>query len=385
MSDIIINGGLRMKNRSVILTIYSFPFGRYLLKNGIDRLNIDFEEDRIMLSKGKNKKVSFERLKSDHPLCTMAISKIMPLDLKNKVMGAGKQTSINILIRDILTEEDLFNSNNAFNHLLPKERGNLNLDKKNFIKVGCFISCIKYGKNKDKSGSYRFSVRHKVIERVVKDRYKISLIRNGKDFFIIKDDRGMNMSSYKQKKGAALSYVQISKDFLLEEEKDLFSKGRWCVCRDAYVSMKEFGLNICDFFYDQQERELARALIEQGINISQPLMHKREGDILLPDIKGQVEVTKIKPVSGIGKKHKNNAHGGGVHINARLCEGFLRINKNEAGIFFVVLHEQWMEYGWVKKLYEKVKPGVILIPTDFEENWNLKAANKIKNELINKA
>lgn len=383
MSDITINGGLRNKRGLVILTIYSFPLGRYLLKNKIGRLNINFEGEKIILSRGENKKIIFERIKEQHPLCSMSITKIAPTALKEKVLSSGKQIPVEIIIRDLLSENDLIKNNNTFNHLLPKKVENVRLNKNSCVKVGCFISCYRYGG--DKYGCYRFNVRNKIIESVVKRGCKISLVRKGTDFFIVKDDDGMEMGVYKQKKGAALNYVQISKDFLLEEEKELFFKGRWCISREAYVSMKEFGLDVYNFFHDQQEKELARALIERGIKISQPMMHKREGDILLPDIAGQIEVTKIKPVHGVGKRFKNNAHGGGVHINARLCEGFLRVNKNETKIFFVVLHEQWMEYNWVRELYEKITPSVVVIPTNFEDGWNFRVADKLKEELIGKA
>jgi hypothetical protein len=105
-------------------------------------------------------------------------------------------------------------------------------------------------------------------------------------------------------------------------------------------------------------------------------MGKREADILLPDVNSQIEVTKIMPAKL--KRQKNNAHGEGVHINARLCEGFLRTQKNLVDKFFLVLYKSWGDYGWVRDICIMIKPSVIPIFTDFDEGWAEKVAKEIK-------
>ena len=173
---------------------------------------------------------------------------------------------------------------------------------------------------------------------------------------------------------------------LVQHQKEVLSKvinfdaGRTAISSKAFLCEKDFDLDISEFFYDERERELAKALKNRGIEIGIPEMGRREADILLPKMNAQIEVTTIMPVK-IGK-HKNNAHGTGVHINARLCEGFVRVTNKKIDTFFVVVHKDWMEHRWVKDLNEMIKPKVVLVPTDFKNNWAEKATEMISSQSI---
>jgi hypothetical protein len=79
------------------------------------------------------------------------------------------------------------------------------------------------------------------------------------------------------------------------------------------------------------------------------------------------------------KKEKNNAHGEGVHINARLCEGFLRVQKGLVKRFFVVFHRAWSNYNWVNDICNIIKPSVIPIFTEFDSGWAEKVSEEIKS------
>jgi hypothetical protein len=110
-------------------------------------------------------------------------------------------------------------------------------------------------------------------------------------------------------------------------------------------------------------------------------MGERQGDIILKNSGIQIEITNLLH----GKaSNKNNAHGEGIHINGRLCEGFLRVKKQETPLFVVVFNEMWLEQKWVEKLVQQVKPEVIVITTNFKDDWAedvsrkiIEAANKV--------
>ena len=108
-------------------------------------------------------------------------------------------------------------------------------------------------------------------------------------------------------------------------------------------------------------------------------MGKREADIVLKDDNSQIEITNLIPKEAY--RSKNNAHGEGSHINARICEGFLRTTKNIIPYYFLIFNKKWEDYQWVNETCEMVKPKVITISTNFEENWADEIAKKIKNTL----
>ena len=129
----------------------------------------------------------------------------------------------------------------------------------------------------------------------------------------------------------------------------------------------------------KDERELAYALLRRNINVRIPEMRKREADIVLKDYGIQIEITHLKPREK--ENHKNSPHTEGVHINARLCEGYLRVTKNKTPLYFVVFNETWLNYKWVGDLISEVKPQVRCITTDFEAGWEEIVANKVKSIL----
>ena len=374
LKEIVVNGGIREKNGKFVLTIYSSPFARYLLSNGTEKVNLEFDEENAVIKPGNIKKMTIERKREEHPLIVISVAKIMTNELKEKVKSYNAQLPIKIFIRDFVFEKDLVEYNNRINRAEPKE-WDISTPKDNLLKIACYVSCFRQNGKR----WYRFTVRHRIFEQIIKRKVKVNLCRAGKEFFLKSNPNGNKMNLYKNKDGYVMAYMQISPSFLTNEEMDLFEKGRSAISFKVFLCNKDLGFDISEFFYDKQEKELAKELINRGISIQVPRMGKREADILLPDIKGQIEVTSVMPVRVA--KNKNNAHGEGVHINARICEGFVRVINNKINKFFVVLHKDWMEYQWIKDLYEMIKPKVILIPTDFKVNWTEKAVHSIADNL----
>lgn len=374
MEDKIIKrkGGIRFKKGSIILTIYSMPFARFLLLTKRKKLNISYIDNSFIVEQGNSKKIRFERVKKNHPLCIISVTKFIPLHIKNKLKKLNKQKSLEVIIKDIVSEEELLEYNNRVVRL-PKNVST-NIPEQEKLKVGCFISCFR---NKS-SFNYRLSIRHRILEEIALRKEKVTIARNDQGSFIItKNSDGRSFSFYRTPQGYPLAYLSLPPSLINEEEKKIFGEGRRCISLRAYLSSKEFELDISKFFVNKEERELAYALMARNINIRIPEMRKREADIVLEQ-NIQLEITRLKPRK---ESSKNSPHTEGVYINARLCEGFLRAMNGIVPFYFVVFDKRWLKFGWVRDLINEVKPKVISILTDFEENWQENVAEKIKNKL----
>ncbi|MCX6802706.1 MAG: hypothetical protein NT067_06370 [Candidatus Diapherotrites archaeon] len=373
MQKLCFNGGIRRKNKGgIYLTVYSTPFARFLLENGIDRISLVFNGNSFVIRRGKNSKVTMERLNRNQPLCVFSVTKIIPNSLKEKAITLRRQLRVNVLVENFCSEIDIRKHNKSVNSLEPSSR--MEPVKENEkIDIGCAITCFR-SKN---SSFYRFSVRHRILEEIADKKEEIILGRekNG-NFTIRKNPKGKKLHLYRYPNGHPLAYLQISQKFLTKKEKEIFKNGRRSISYRAFLSEKEFELDISKFFNAKEERELAYSLLKKGVEISIPKMGERQGDIILKKSGIQIEITNLLP----GKaSNKNNAHGEGIHINGRLCEGFLRVKKQETPLFVVVFNERWVEQKWVEQLVQQVKPEVIVITTNFKDDWAEDVSRKIVN------
>lgn len=370
-----VNGAFRTKKGSIILTIYSSAFARYLLERKMKKVNINFLNGYVEISKGNRKNLGFERVKENHPLCVIYVTKLLPKDLINLLKNTKKQKSIRVIIKNIISKADFIKYNRRISYIEPKKQ-KIKIPKSELIKVGCSIACFR----QNNRAWYRFSIRHRVLEEIAIKKEKVMVHRIGDKFYILKDNLGKEFNFYKGKNGHPLAYMQVSPSLITEKEKKIFMNGRRCISFKAFLSSKDFNLDISRFFMTPEERELAYSLLKQNINIRIPEMRKREADIVLQDSYTQIEVTSIMPRSKEARI-KNNPHGEGIHLNARFCEGFFRVTKKITPCFFVVFHKEWMENKWVRDLCDLIKPRVIGIPTDFKNNWTKEVIRKIKQTL----
>jgi hypothetical protein len=377
MKHFFLNGGLRAKSDgSIVLTMYSTPFARLLTDKKIKKIDVGFSTEGFTVRLGNKCTLNIERKKENRPLCVVHVTKFIPKPLIENLRSDKQQRRVKVKIEDIATQKDLVKYNQNIVYIEPKNV-NCNIPKSELIKVGCHISCFR-----NKSGfNYRFNIRHRILEEIAVKKEKVVVIRNPKGKFIIrKHHNGRKFNFHKNKKGHPLAYMQISPSLITEKENKLFESGRRCFSSRAYLSGREFDLNISNFFMTKDERELAYALLKKNINVRIPEMRKREADIVLKDFGIQIEITHLKPREK--ENHKNSPHTEGVHINARICEGFLRVIKGITPYYFVIFDKQWLNYSWVKDLIEMVKPKVFCLTTDFNDDWEEIVSSKIKSILI---
>lgn len=370
-----VNGGLRAKkDRSTILTIYSTPLARFLLKNKINKFNIEFQNNCFMVKRGGAKNISFERQNLGHPITVIRVTKLIPEKLKKKLKAIKKQLPVKIILDGIISENDLHKHNKAINHTEPTKIYDA-IPAKIGLKLGCHISCQPL-----KNGfCYRLTVRHKIAEKIAKNKINIIVNRDKNGNFIIeKHPNGRFFNFYKPKSRGAMAYMQISPSLITETEKELFKAGRRAVSYKAYLNSNEFNIKIGDLFQHETERELAQALIDRKIKIRAPEMRKREADIVIEKPLTQIEITTIKPSK---QKQKNNAHGEGIHLNARICEGFVRVKKRLIDKYVIVYKRGWEDYAWFRELKKLAERELLFIPTNFEESWAKKAAFEIINDI----
>lgn len=367
-----INGGVRGKKRIVVLTIYSMPFARYLLKNNIKTLNVQYNNSNFIISFGTYRKISFERVKEDNPLCVISITKLLPAYLKEKIKLTKKQKRVKVIIKNIITKKELLEYNNQIKY---KEAENLKkyIPKNEKIKLACGISCFR-----NKSGfNYRLNIKHRILENIALKKEKVLICRDKKDNFIIrKNPKGNPFNFYRYPKGYPLAYMQISPSLIKEKENLLFKSGRRCFPSKIFLSSREFQLDISKFFMHKEERALAYALLNRNINVRIPDMRKREADIVLTDHDIQIEITTIHPRPQ-AECRKNSPHSEGLHINGRLCEGFLRVTRKIVPYYIVVFNKIWMKLKWVQDTCSLVEPRVLAITTNFKKGWENDVADKI--------
>ena len=376
--QILINGGLRAKQDNVVLTLYSTPLARVFINKKIKRVNINYENNLFTITPGTQRSISIER-KEKQPLLILHVAKFIPKDLLATLKSEKKQKRIKVLIKNVAEKSDLLAYNNQIKYTAVIPDLNISIPEPEKIKVGCFISC-----SKNKSGfNYRLGIRHRILQEIALKRYLVALGRNKQgDFILRKNKRGRIFNFCKFKDRRVLAYMQISPSLITRRENKLFRSGRKAISYKAYLSSKEFYLDISRFFSTKDEKELAYAILKRGINVRIPEMRKREADIVLKDSGVQIEVTKLKPNEK--KTHHNSPHTDGAHINARLCEGYLRVTKKIVPLYFVVINHKWLTHGWVKELISQVEPSVVCIATDFEDGWEEKVADKIKSDMIDR-
>ncbi|MDD5163716.1 MAG: hypothetical protein PHD95_05935 [Candidatus ainarchaeum sp.] len=371
MNSLCFNGGLIAKHKgSIALTLYSTPFARFLLEKGINKINLKFCNGKFIVGLGEDRNVTVQRQSHNHPLCIFSVTKLIPSELKKNLFFSNKQLKVDVIVEDIVSGEDLRKYNHSLTSILP-DPSIKSIPENEKVDVGCLISCSRT-KN---SFGYTFKVRHKILEEIALKHKKVILGRNTNGNFIIrKNDQGKEFHLYKYASGTPVAYMQISSQFITDSEKKLFKSGKRCISYRAFLSEKDFNLDISRFFTYREERELAYALLKKGAPIKIPRMRLREADIILRENNAQIEVTNVLPREG---ENKNNPHGEGMHINGRLCEGFLRAVKKEVPIYFVVFNKKWLSLNWVRQLVEQVKPNVVAIGTDFEKGWEDEVSDKI--------
>ncbi|MFH0752636.1 MAG: hypothetical protein V1914_03505 [archaeon] len=374
MKEIIINGGLRSKGQDIVLTLYSTPLARIFIHQKIKSVNVLYKQGVFVVNPGHQRSISIER-KERQPLMVLYVGKFLPKELLASLRDKKRQKKVKIIVKGVATKSDLLPYNKQISYTeIPNLDTTICESEK--IKVGCYISC-----HKNKIGfNYRLNIRHRMLEEIAIKKEIVAVGRNQQGNFILRNDkRGRHFNFYKSKQGHPLAYMQISPSLITEEENKLFQAGRKAVSNRVYLSGKEFKLDISRFFSTKDEKELAYALLQRGINVRIPEMHKREADIVLKDSGVQIEVTQLKPKKN--KSSQNSPHTTGVHINARLSEGYVRVTKNMAPLYFVVFNGSWKKYKWVTDLVKMVEPHVKCISTNFEPNWEDNVANTIKSVL----
>jgi|TARA_Y100000310_G_C20699639_1_gene828523 hypothetical protein len=373
MKEVVINGGLRAKDdRTVALTLYSTPLARLMVDKNMEYLNVSYENKHFILKGGTQKKICIERKKEDCPLCVLHVGKIIDKELLKELKKDRKQRRMKVILKDIISSGELLEYNKIISYIEPDKNMSTIIPESDVINLACNISCIRL----KKGFCYTFSIRNKILEEIALKKEKVMILRNGNGEFIIrKYGKGNTFNLYKSKSGYPKVYMPLPPSLIKNEENELFENGRRCFSSRALLSEKEFDLDISKYFVVKEERELAYSLMKQNVSIRIPQMGKREADIVLKDVGAQIEVTNIMPRKG--QRHKNNAHGEGSHLNARLCEGFLRVTNKIVPYYFVVFNKAWMDYGWVEDTCDLIKPKVIPLVTNFKDNWAEDIAKKI--------
>jgi hypothetical protein len=373
MKVVTLNGGLRVKpNNDVTLTLYSSSFARILQSRDITSLDIKYEDGKFTLSPGSSRKISIER-KEYNPLCVTRVARLIPQELRKELSSTGTQKKVQVVLKNLVGPKDL-KSHSKFYNYPHVDDFDFNLTREDTTRVAGSINCFRHKKGL----TFRFSIRHRIIGDIAKSKVKILIGRNHKgDFILRKDERGIPFCLYLSKGRSAFAYITISPDLIKKFESDLFFQGRRSIPTKVYFSRNEFGIDISKYFIVKEEQELASGLLQLGFNIRIPQMGKREADIVLRRSKVQIEITRIKTRRN-PRSSTNSPHTDGIFINARICEGFLKVSKKIVPLYIVVFREEWLDFKWVRDLIATTSPEVFCLTTNFNKGWEEQIAREIK-------
>lgn len=366
-----INGAFRWKKGSCILVLYSAPLCRFLIERNVKSVNFHYiSESLCKIRQGITHKIFFER-KGKTPIAVIFVGKSLPSTLKRELKETKKNKPVKVIIEGI-NENQLVKYNKSIKYVVP-ENLDYKINPSDAIFLSCHIRCTK-GKH---SLNYQLIMKNRIAEEIAVKKDKVAILREPSGTFVIRKwKEGRIFNLYKNQRGHPLVYMPIPPFLIRESEKKIFLRGRTTISSKIKISQQEFDLDISRFFLVKEERELALSLIARNVKIEIPMMHKREADIILPEFNSQIEITTIMPVKNKASS-KNGAHGEGVHLNARICEGFLRVSKGIVKYFFVIFHKDWLKQKWVKELLKLTKPYVVCIPTDFGKRWHEDVAKDI--------
>ncbi len=374
MTEITLNGGLRLKkgNKDVTLTIYSTPFARIMQSKESHLLDVQYMGGKFFLQPGFTRKISIER-KTTSPLCVTRVARLIPQQLRKELSSTEKQKKVQVVLKNLVTLKDLESQSKFYNYPHVDDF-NFNLIREDTTRVAGSISCFRHKKGL----TFRFSIRHRIIGDIAKSKVKILIGRNHKgDFILRKDERGIPFCFYSGKGRSPFAYITISPELIRPSEYKLFSQGKRSIPTKVYLSRNEFGIDISKYFIVKEEQELASGLLQLGFNIRIPQMGKREADIVLRKSKTPIEITRIKPRRK-SRSNTNSPHTDGIFINARICEGFLKVSKKIVPLYIVVFREEWLDFKWVRDLIATTLPEVFCLTTNFNKGGEEQIAREIK-------
>jgi|GEM_PF-3228488 len=367
-----LNGSLRLKKKAIALTICSAPLARILVEKKINYVDITYAKDTLKIKPGTTHKVHFERL-TGSPLIIIYVSKVLPIYLANKVKeNLGRTIKISALVEQIINENGLVKYKKSIRYVIPAE--GLELKANDICEFSGHVTKIN-----DAGPSYQLRLKHKIFERIAENKAKILIFRKNNLFCIKHHKDGITLNLYKDAKGHPMAYAPIPPILVNDSEKTLFDTGRRSIKSRVCVSPSDFNLELYNLFLVREERDLAKELIHRGIKVSLPDVRIRSGDLLLKENNAQIEITTIMPNSN---KQKNGPHGSsGAHINARICEAYLRTKVLGVKSFFVILNQAWADYTWINDLIELIEPNVKVLFTNFTDKWQIDASKEIVRSL----
>ena len=114
------------------------------------------------------------------------------------------------------------------------------------------------------------NIRHRILEEIALKKEKVLICRDKNGNFIIrKNHNGNSFNFYKNPDGHPLAYMQVSPSLIQEKENNLFKSGRRCFSSRAFLSSKEFQLDVSKFFMNKEEKQHCSNLMRNyitGIN-----------------------------------------------------------------------------------------------------------------------
>lgn len=288
----------------------------------------------------------------------ITITKLIKKDIVNKEQIKNKELIIYL-------DEDLWGLDKIFEKSVGSPITNIIPNK---------LVSKKAGVRTNKKGRYLLDLSIKKLYELT-SKEDIKCLLNRKENIILvrsEEPNARKLTPHSDKR----VQICIPKEILTKSEIETLNKKGWLPI-ELKLNIESFGLKTEDFYNVNEEKEIAKYLIENNIeikikNISDPY------DIYLPEYSSCIEVhNSIPGYSDLVTRHKIRP----AMVRLRILEAIFLTQMNRINNFFLVFNEGWSKGKYIQELNKNLNKKIHIIYTNFKDRWYESVGNEILKKL----
>ena len=309
---------------------------------------------------------------------------IKPNGNKHITTPAGKRLQIAVT-RLIKTDLNIQNSEVPIyvnpeewnvKYLLKRPQGSPEIKLPIMHKKDLVIKKASLSKNVASKNKFNLHFSSKAIFNIAKKNEMRFLInREGNIFTLIKSDKPQSRKLVAH----SGNRLQLSIPKFMLNKNDIYklSRSNW---HKVFVrlDLNSFNLNVDDFFFIREEKELVKSLTKRGFDVN---IKDAEFpfDILLKN-RVAIEIHNSKATNyDLSSKHGLRA----AQVRLRIFEGLYNKRKLDLKKVFIILNNEWKKSKHVEQLSEEASSkGIHVLFTSFKNKWSNLIAEEIDNFLV---
>lgn len=245
------------------------------------------------------------------------------------------------------------------------------IEEKNLV-----IKKAALSKNVASKNKFNLHFSSKAIFNIAKNN-EVRFLINRKDniFTLIRSDEPQSRKLVAHS-GNRLQ-LSIPKPMLNENDFYKLSKNNWYKVF-VRLDLKSFKLNVDDFFFIREEKELVKSLTKRGFEVNIKDV-EFPFDILLKN-KIAIEIHNSKATKyDLSSKHGLRA----AQVRVRIFEGLYNKRKLNLDKVFIILNDEWKKSKHVEQLRREAETkGIHVLFTSFKNNWSYLITKEIDTFLV---